>query len=160
VEQFLLDAALQSGLVEMRWQTRVKSIDASADGVNLCVDTPCGSYTLAADWVLGCDGARSTVREAAGLKLQGTRYEGRYVIVDVALRSTRSTERLIWFDPPSNPGSTVVMHRQPDDVWRVDYQLLDDEDPETAVRPENVIPRVASHLQMIGEPDDWSPIWI
>ncbi len=38
------------------------------------------------------------------MKLEGTSYEGRYLIVDVLLRSRRPTERLAWFDPPSNPG--------------------------------------------------------
>jgi 3-(3-hydroxy-phenyl)propionate hydroxylase len=160
IEQFLLESAAKSGLVEVRWQNRVKRITATPDGVSLTVDTPLGGYELAADWLLGCDGARSIVREATGMKLEGTSYEGRYVIVDVLLRSHRPTERLAWFDPPSNPGSTILMHRQPDDVWRIDYQLRDDEDPEEAVRPENVISRVASHLRMIGERDDWAPIWI
>ena len=76
VEQFLLEAAQRSGLVEVRWQSRVQSVSASADGVSLTVDTPFGSYALGTDWLLGCDGARSIVREAAGLKLQGTSYEG------------------------------------------------------------------------------------
>ena len=52
------------------------------------------------------------------------------------------------------------MHRQPDDIWRIDYQLRDDEDPEEAVKPENVLPRVRSHLEMMGERGDWTPIWI
>ena len=160
IEQFLLEAAAKSGLIEVRWQNRVKRITATPGGVRLTVDTPLGGYELAADWLLGCDGARSIVREATGMKLGGTSYEGRYVIVDVLLRSHRPTERLAWFNPPSNPGSTILMHRQPDDVWRIDYQLRDDEDPEEAVRPENVISRVASHLRMIGERDDWAPIWI
>jgi 3-(3-hydroxy-phenyl)propionate hydroxylase len=160
VEQFLLEAAEKSGLVEVRWQNRVQRIAAATDGVSLSIETPLGAYELQADWLLGCDGARSAVRAAAGLELQGTSYEGRYVIVDVALRSDRPTERLAWFDPPSNPGSTILMHRQPDDVWRIDYQLRDDEDPEAAVAPENVIARVGSHLRMIGERDDWAPIWI
>lgn len=160
VEEFLLEAAERSGLVEVRWRSRVTDVNASTSGVLLSIDTPLGGYELDADWVVGCDGARSRVREAAGLRLQGTSYEGRYVIVDIALKSARPTERLAWFDPPSNPGSTILMHRQPDDVWRIDYQLRDDEDAETAVRPENVIPRVASHLRMIGERDDWAPIWI
>lgn len=160
VEQFLLEAAEKSGLVEVRWQNRVECITGRPDGVNLTVDTPLGRYELDTDWLLGCDGARSVVRTAAGLKLHGTSYEGRYVIVDVALRSDRPTERLAWFDPPSNPGSTILMHRQPDDVWRIDYQLRDDEDSEAAIAPENVISRVESHLRMIGERDDWAPIWI
>jgi len=160
VEQFLLEAAEKSGYVDVRWQSRVDAVAPEPEGVRLKVSTPLGSYELSADWVLGCDGARSTVREAAGLKLQGASYEGRYVIVDIALRSERPTERLAWFDPPSNPGSTILMHRQPDDVWRIDYQLRDVEDAEEAVRPENVIARVASHLDMIGEREDWAPIWI
>src|SRR2546421_3939476 len=160
VEQFLLQAAEKSGLVEVRWQSRVQGITPSSSGVHVSIDTPPGAYGLDADWLIGCDGARSAVREALGLKLQGTSYEGRYVIVDVALRSDRPTERLAWFEPPSNPGSTILMHRQPDNLWRIDYQLREGEDAEAAVRPENVIPRVASHLHMIGERDDWAPIWI
>jgi 3-(3-hydroxy-phenyl)propionate hydroxylase len=160
IEQFLLDAAERTGLIEVRWQNSVQRITTEPDCMRLKVGTPLGGYELNAEWLLGCDGARSAVREALGLKLQGTTYEGRYVIVDVALRSERPTERLAWFDPPSNPGSTILMHRQPDDVWRIDYQLRDDEDPDDAVRPENVIPRVENHLRMIGERDDWAPIWI
>lgn len=160
MEAFLLEAAESSGLVEIRWRSRVSAIRASASGARLRIDTPLGSYQLDADWVVGCDGARSTVREAAGLRLRGTSYEGRYVIVDIALESPRQTERLAWFDPPSNPGSTILMHRQPDNIWRIDYQLRDEEDPQAAVRPENVIPRIANHLRMIGERDDWAPVWI
>jgi 3-(3-hydroxy-phenyl)propionate hydroxylase len=160
IEQFLLDAAEQCEQIEVRWQSEVQNIAVRPDGVTLVVGTDPGSYAIDADWVIGCDGARSRVREAMGLKLKGTSYEGRYVIVDVALKSDRRTERLAWFDPPSNPGSTILMHRQPDDVWRIDYQLRDDEDPEQAVRPENVMPRVERHLRMIGERDDWVPIWI
>ena len=160
IEQFLLDAVERTGLVDIRWQARAKAILPSPDRVRVEVEMPSGAYALDAEWVLGCDGARSLVRQATGLVLEGTSYEGRYVIVDVALRSDRPTERLAWFDPPSNPGSTILMHRQPGDVWRIDYQLRDDEDPDRAVLPENVIPRVASHLRMIGERDDWAPIWI
>ena len=160
VEDFLLAAAENTGLVDVRWQSRVAGISVSPQSVRLSIETPCGAYELEADWLVGCDGARSVVRETAGLRLHGTSYEGRYVIVDVALKSPRPTERLAWFDPPSNPGSTILMHRQPDDVWRIDYQLLDHEDPDTSVLPQNVIPRVASHLRMIGERADWAPIWI
>lgn len=160
MEDFLLDAAERSGLVEVRWQSHVSGIRASASSVRLSIETPQRGYGMNADWVVGCDGARSAVREAAGLRLRGTSYEGRYVIVDIALKTARRTERLAWFDPPSNPGSTILMHRQPDDVWRIDYQLRDEEDAEAAVQPQNVIPRVANHLRMIGESGDWSPIWI
>ena len=100
------------------------------------------------------------MREALGLRLEGTAYEGRYVVADIALACDLPTERLAWFDPPSNPGSTILMHRQPDDVWRIDYQLRDDEDGQAAIEPANVLPRVAAHLRMIGQGADWAPLWI
>jgi 3-(3-hydroxy-phenyl)propionate hydroxylase len=161
IEQFLLDAAERSpDLIDIRWQTRVTAIDAGADGATLSLATPIGDYRLESDWVVACDGGRSTIREALDLKLEGTSYEGRYVIVDIELDSDRPTERLAYFDPASNPGSTVLVHKQPDNVWRIDYQLRDGEDAEQAVKPENVIPRVQSLLDMMGERGKWAPIWI
>jgi 3-(3-hydroxy-phenyl)propionate hydroxylase len=161
IEQFLLDAAeARSDLIDIRWQTRVARIDQRDDGATLHLRSPAGDYALDTDWVAACDGGRSVIREAMGLRLQGTSYEGRYVIVDIALQSDRPTERLAYFDPVSNPGSTVLVHMQPDNVWRIDYQLGDDDDAEAAVRPENVMPRVQSLLDMMGERGEWSPIWI
>ncbi|MDX2203205.1 MAG: FAD-dependent oxidoreductase [Hyphomicrobiaceae bacterium] len=161
IEQILLDEAeRRSDLIEIRWRTRMTDIKTRPDGAELTLSTPLGVYGLSAGWIVACDGGRSGVREAMGLALEGTSYEGRYVIVDIHLKSQRPTERLAWFDPPSNPGSTILMHKQPDDIWRIDYQLADGEDPDEAVKPQNVIPRVESHLRMIGETGPWAPIWI
>jgi 3-(3-hydroxy-phenyl)propionate hydroxylase len=161
IEQFLLDAAQRkSDLIDIRWQTRVSAIDSRVDGATLKLATPEGDYSLNSEWVVACDGGRSTIREALGLQLKGTSYEGRYVIVDIELESDRPTERLAYFDASSNPGSTVLVHKQPDNVWRIDYQLRDGEDAEQAVKPENVIPRVQTLLDMMGERGAWSPIWI
>ncbi|MFM0339690.1 FAD-dependent oxidoreductase [Paraburkholderia fungorum] len=162
IEQLLLDEVEQhADLIEIRWQTRVTGIEQhDAGGATLALQTGDTAWQMHADWVVACDGGRSTIREALGLKLTGTTYEGRYVIVDIELNSARATERLAYFDPPSNPGSTVLVHKQPDNVWRIDYQLRDDEDPEAAVNPENVMPRVQSVLDSMGETGDWSPIWV
>jgi 3-(3-hydroxy-phenyl)propionate hydroxylase len=163
IEHSLLEAAeKQPHLIEIRWQTRLESLDRKDGGATLHLVAGEGehAYALEADWVVACDGGRSKVREALGLQLQGTSYEGRYVIVDIELKSDRPTERLAYFDPPSNPGSTVLVHKQPDNIWRIDYQLRDDEDPEEAVKPENVMPRVESLLSMMGERGEWAPVWI
>ena len=161
IEQFLLDAALvKPDLIDIRWQTKVTAIDAREDGARLTLWTPQGDYALDADWVVAADGGRSFLRESLGLPLKGTSYEGRYVIVDILLDSSRPTERLAYFDPPCNPGSTVLVHKQPDNVWRIDYQLQDGEDPDEAIKPENVLPRVRSLLEMMGETGAWNPIWM
>lgn len=161
IEQILLDRAGElADHLEIRWQSRVTAVETRRDAVALTIDTPEGAYVLEADWLVAADGGRSTVREALGLVMGGTSYEGRYVIVDILLDTDRPTERLAYFDPPCNPGSTVLVHRQPDNVWRVDYQLREDEDPDEAILPGNVIPRVESLLEMMGERGAWSPIWI
>jgi 3-(3-hydroxy-phenyl)propionate hydroxylase len=146
--------------VDLRWQSRVVALREEADLVALTIEEPGRTFTLRAAWVAACDGARSRVREALGLRLEGTAYEGRYVVADIALACDLPTERLAWFDPPSNPGSTILMHRQPDDIWRIDYQLRDDEDAQAAVEPASVLPRVDAHLRMIGLDREWAPLWI
>jgi 3-(3-hydroxy-phenyl)propionate hydroxylase len=162
IEQLLLDEVERhAGLIDIRWQTRVTGVEQKrAGGATLALQTGDTRWTMQADWVVACDGGRSTIRDALGLKLTGTTYEGRYVIVDIELDSARATERLAYFDPPSNPGSTVLVHKQPDNVWRIDYQLRDDEDPDAAIAPDNVMPRVQSLLDSMGETGAWSPIWI
>ncbi|HSV55463.1 MAG TPA: FAD-dependent monooxygenase [Burkholderiaceae bacterium] len=161
VEEFAHRAAQAFGpLADVRFDSSVVAVRRQADGVQVDVQTPGGMQTVQAGYVVACDGGRSTVREQLGLQLQGTQYDGKYVIVDIVQKTRRAVERLAWFDPPSNPGSTILMHRQPDDVWRIDYQIRDDEDPVEAVKPENVLPRVQSHLAMIGEDAPWEPLWI
>jgi 3-(3-hydroxy-phenyl)propionate hydroxylase len=161
IEKFLLDAAeARSDLIEIRWQNSLTAIDARENGALLTVNTPEGHYRMEADWVVAADGGRSFLRETLGLQLKGTSYEGRYVIVDILLDSNRPTERLAYFDPACNPGSTVLVHKQPGNVWRIDYQLRDGEDPDEAIKPENVVPRVRSLLDMMGETAPWNPIWI
>ena len=161
-EQDLADV-IESGhadTIDLRWQTRLTGLEHEGDGAILSLDTPDGAYRLRADYVVACDGARSSVRSLMGLRLAGNQYEGIYIIVDIHMESTYPTERRAWFDPPTNPGSTILMHRQPGDIWRVDYQLRDDEDPMEAVKPEHVLPRVKAHLDWIGERTPWEQVWI
>lgn len=161
VEQYLVDAmAAHRDLIEVRWQNRVAAVDERDDGVELEIETPRGGYRLQADRVVACDGAQSTVRKALGLRFVGTRYEARYVIVDIRLASALPPGRRAWFDPPSNPGATLLLHKHRDDLWRFDYQLRPEESAEAAVEPENVLARVRSHLELMGERAPWDPVWI
>jgi 3-(3-hydroxy-phenyl)propionate hydroxylase len=159
IEQFLVEATTEEPRIDLRWQSRLTGIDARADGATLTVQTPLGAYALHTRHVLAADGARSAVRHLLGLKLRGDAYEGRYIIVDIRMPSQYPTERRAFFDPPVNPGATVLVHRQPDDIWRVDYQLRDDESEEAALREENIRARVGAILQMIGETAPWELEW-
>jgi 3-(3-hydroxy-phenyl)propionate hydroxylase len=161
IEQYAHAAALRAGGVDVRWSARVCTVRPETSGADVEFQTGDGrTHRVHTDWLIACDGGRSTVREQLGLQLEGMQYDGRYVIVDIEQDTRRKVERLAWFDPPSNPGSTILMHRQPDNVWRIDYQVADDEDPMEAVKSENVLPRVQAHLDMIGETAPWKPLWI
>jgi 3-(3-hydroxy-phenyl)propionate hydroxylase len=165
IEQFLLDAidrrnAATPGLIDLRWGTSLSGLAQGAHGVRLQARNALGDYALDADWLVACDGGQSFVRKALGLELHGAAYEGRYVIIDVALPSRHPAERRAWFDPPWNPGSTVLMHPQPDDIWRIDYQLRPGQSTEEALQPAAVQDFVQRHLDAIGEGHlPWKPVW-
>jgi 2-polyprenyl-6-methoxyphenol hydroxylase-like FAD-dependent oxidoreductase len=166
IEQYLVDAVdrhnqeVSSVPVDLRWASEVTSISPHEDAVDIEVHTSLGNYTIRADWLVACDGGQSPVRRALDLPLVGTAYEGRYVIIDIHLPSSHPTERRAWFDPPWNPGSTVLMHRQVDDIWRIDYQLRAGDDTATALQPANVQRFVQKHLEAIGEGHlPWRTIW-
>ncbi len=158
-EQFLVDKAAADERIELRWQNKVRGIEIKDQGAILSVQTPQGDYRLHADYVLAADGARSVIRQSLGLALEGDAYEGRYMISDVRLQSDFPTERRAFFDPVSNPGSTVLIHRQPDDIWRIDWQLQANEDPEEAIQEHNLRPKIAAILEMVGETGPWELEW-
>ncbi|VTU13291.1 3-(3-hydroxy-phenyl)propionate/3-hydroxycinnamic acid hydroxylase [Variovorax sp. SRS16] len=165
IEQYLLDEIVRRneaapGLIDIRWGTELAGFTQDAAGLTLQARNALGAYALHAAWLAGCDGGQSFVRKSLGLELEGTAYEGRYVIIDIELHSTHPTERRAWFDPPWNPGSTVLMHRQPDDIWRIDYQLRAGQSTEEALQPAAVQAFVQRHLEAIGEGHlPWKTVW-
>jgi len=159
IEKYLLDAAMASPRIDLRWCSRVCEVAQSAGGAELGVQTPAGTYRLRARYVIAADGARSAVRKSLGLELEGDAYEGRYVIADIRMHSDYPTERRAFFDPPANPGLTVLVHKQPDDIWRVDYQLGPDADEDAAVREERIREKVAAIVAMLGEEGPWALEW-
>jgi len=166
IEQFLLDAIAAvnaqhaTPLVDIRWASRAADIQPLAENVQLRIDNALHSYTTSADWLLACDGGQSSVRADLGLALHGTAYASRYVIVDITLDSAHPTERRAWFDPPWAKGTTILMHRQPDNLWRLDWQLAAGQDTDAALQPKALRHMVQNHLNAIGEGDKpWQLMW-
>jgi 3-(3-hydroxy-phenyl)propionate hydroxylase len=145
-EETLVARAAELPQLDLRWHNRVTGVQAVADGVALTVETPDGPYTLHCDWLVVADGARSPVRHLMGLESRGQVFRDRFLIADVLMKADYPTERWFWFDPPFHPGQSVLLHRQADNVWRVDFQLGWDADPEEEKKPERVLPRLRAML--------------
>jgi 3-(3-hydroxy-phenyl)propionate hydroxylase len=159
IEKFLHDAVAACDLIDMRWQSELAGIESRADGVSLGISSPAGDYRLDADYVLAADGARSPIRSQLGLRLKGENYEGKYVIADIRMDHDFPTERRAFFEPGGNPGGTVLIHKQPDDIWRVDYQLREGESEEEALLEDNIRARVGAILADIGHDKPWELEW-
>jgi 3-(3-hydroxy-phenyl)propionate hydroxylase len=164
LEEYLVDACEAQPLIDLRWGNKLVGIAQDADHAVLSIDTPAGEYTLQADWVVAADGGRSPLRALLDLKLEGASYEGLFVIADIRVDLPLPTERLAFFDPDWNPGNTVLMHREPHGIWRVDYQLPAGESPEQALRPESLKARIDASLAMVGHAGatweiDWASVY-
>ena len=146
VEGYLLECAQQYPNLDIRWKNKAVGLSQDDDGVRVQVETPDGVYTLAADYLVAADGARSPVRGLMGLESKGQIFRDRFLIADVKMKAAFPTERWFWFDPPFHPNQSVLLHREADDVWRIDFQLGWDADPVAEKSPEKVIPRVRALL--------------
>ncbi len=157
VEDFLVQRAMELG-VDIRWKNRVTAF-AQDDHAALTITTPDGDYTLNADWVVACDGARSPLRHMMDLAFDGELFEERFLIADIEMQADFPSERRFWFEPTFHAGQSALLHKQPDNIYRIDLQLGWDTDPDIEKRPENVIPRIA---RVVGHTDfrlDWVSIY-
>jgi 3-(3-hydroxy-phenyl)propionate hydroxylase len=162
IEQCMVERAeAMPDLIDIRWQSQVANLESFAGGAHVEVQTPADSYELDTDWLVACDGGRSTVRQLLGLSMQGKRHEGRYLIIDIRIDTTGlPAGRRCWFDPPSKPGGTLLLYKKPNGMLRFDYQLNEDEDEDEACKPEVVFRQIDTHLRMLGIDRPWEPVWM
>ncbi|CEJ12114.1 3-(3-hydroxy-phenyl)propionate/3-hydroxycinnamic acid hydroxylase [bacterium YEK0313] len=162
IQQYYVEAALAARAqalpdrIDLRWRNRVAGVEQGADGVTLTVETPDGPYRIDADWVVACDGSRSPMRGFMGLDFAGEVFDDRFLIADVKMTAAFPTERWFWFQPPFHSGQSALLHKQPDDVWRIDLQLGRDADVETERQPDHVAERIR---RMLGH-DDFTLEWV
>ncbi len=157
-EEYLVDRIHAFGRTDLRWRNAVTGIEIDAEGRALVnVETPEGGYRILADHVIAADGVRSTIRRALGLKFGGRTFEERFLITDIRMTADFPMERRFWFEPSFHTGQSALLHRQPDNIFRIDLQLGPDADPVEEAKPERVIPRIK---RMVGEDMDFTLEWI
>ena len=156
LEHYQVEQCMRQG-VEIRWKNKVVAVQPQADHVVLQVQTPEGACTMATDWLVVCDGARSPIRNLLGLDIKGKVFQDRFLIADVTMKAQFPAERWFWFDPPFHRHQSVLLHREADDVWRIDFQLGWEADPEQERKPERVIPRIRA---MLGDDREFELEWV
>ena len=156
MEEIMVRRMAELDNLEVRWKNRVTEVVNGAEKVTLEVQTPDGPYRLSCDWLIVADGANSPIREQLGLESKGQWFQDRFLIADVVMKAGFPPVRWFSFDPSYHRGYSTLLHRQPDDIWRLDFQLGWDADPEEEKQPENVIPRVRA---MLGEDTEFELEW-
>jgi len=156
LEGFMIERLRSLG-ADLRWRNKVIAIEPGADSVMVTIDTPDGPYRARCQYLVVADGARSPARHLLGLESKGQVFRDRFLIADVKMEADFPTERWFWFDPPFHPGRSVLLHRQSDNVWRIDFQLGRDADPEAEKQPAQVIARIRA---MLGERQTFELVWV
>lgn len=164
VEQYLIERVREfPDLIDLRFKNKVVGQDLADDSVTLHIETPDGPYDLRADYVIACDGAGSPTRRRMGLLFEGHTFHEQFLIADVDMPEspfkTEHPERWFWFDPPFHNGQSALLHKQPDNIYRIDLQLGPDADAEEEKREENVLPRIRA---MVGDKPftlDWVSVY-
>ncbi|WP_293451454.1 FAD-dependent oxidoreductase [Planktotalea sp.] len=161
-EQFMIERARElqaEGMpIELRGKNRVDGVVVKDDHVVLTVMTPEGPYTIEVDWLIGADGANSPLRGMMGLEFEGRVFEDNFLIADIKMKGDKSfpTERWFWFEPPFKSGSSTLLHKQPDDVWRIDFQLGWEIDRKEELKEENIRVRLDA---MLGPEIEYEMVW-
>lgn len=157
LEEFLLRRAADFSHLDICFQNKVTGI-ASRDAMSLLtVETPEGTYQIEAEWLVVGDGARSSIRRLLHLDVEGKVFQDRFLIADVVMKADFPAERWFWFDPPFHRNQSVLLHREADHVWRIDFQLGWDADPEEEKKPERVMARIRA---MLGETHAFDLEWV
>jgi 3-(3-hydroxy-phenyl)propionate hydroxylase len=145
--QPLLEAQLRAGLerfanVEAWFNCELIALEQDPDGVHLQVRHRDGKQlTVSCDYLAACDGGRSTVRKQLGLKLEGSTFAERWLIIDLEGEKNPFPHTKVFCDPQrpclSLPG--------PHATRRFEFMLFEHESDDAAVHPEFVRTLLAAH---------------
>ncbi len=163
-EKFLHDAIVRAqsegAPIQIRGRNRVDAVTRHENHVSIDIMTPDGAYQVEADWLVACGGARSPIRKMLGLGFEGRVFEDNFLIADVKMKANFPTERWFWFEPHFKSGDSALLHKQPDDIWRIDFQLGWNIDRAKELEPENIKARVSAMLGPDVEYElDWCSIY-
>jgi 3-(3-hydroxy-phenyl)propionate hydroxylase len=160
VEHFLIEAVLNEPKIDVRWLNKVVNIEhVNNEIVKADIETPEGNYFVKTKYLVACDGSKSAIRNLMNLEMQGERFEERFLIADFKMEADFPPERWFWFDPPFAPGQSILLHKQPDNFWRLDFKLGKNADSSIAQDKEFISGKIKSVIKERPFELDWTSIY-
>ena len=159
VEQLYAKTKAQQS-VDLRWNNRITAFEQNANFATLSITTPAGDYQIEATHVIDCSGARSPFRAWVAASVTAKKGDDRWCIADVRFKNPPPVERHTWIEAPFNEGRAVWQHLMADGVWRIDYQMRPDADPEEVSREDVVRERINGQLGRVVDPSEYEIVWV
>jgi len=158
VEQYLVEALLETPAVDLRWKNRVVDVAQHADHVALTVETPDGRYAMKARYVVGADGAHSVLREKLGARdAESALFENHWCIADVRMPGAPGAVRKAYLDAPQNEGGAIWYHQMADGVWRTDWLITHYADRDAEATPARATERLR---KLLGPGTPFELVWV
>ncbi len=137
---------------EVRLGERVTGITQTDDTVNVST----GSQTLEADYVIGADGGRSTIRKALGIEFEGYTWPERFLVITTKFDFQAALGcclRTYMADPQEWTNLFKVAGDDLKGRWRAVYNTREDESDEEALSDASVRARLSRIYVPEGERD-------
>lgn len=157
LEAYLVDRIRELRQVELRWCNRVTAFEQNNECATLTIATPAGEYRMRADYIIDATGSHSPFRGWAGASVTAKKGDDRWCIADVRFTKHPPVERHTWVEAPFNENRAVWQHLMGDNVWRIDYQMAPNADPEEVSREDVVRQRLA---RQFGEDCEIQIVWV
>jgi 3-(3-hydroxy-phenyl)propionate hydroxylase len=158
-EQYKLTASItaeyaNAGDFDVRFSHCLTDLVETADGIEVEVALPAGVERLRADYVIGCDGGRSTVRKLADIEFDGFTYPERFIKTatsfDFGTVNSNIVFRNYFSDPVEWCNLFKVQGKRPPGLWRAIFPIGPEEDDATALDPERIEARLQKFFPKSG----------
>ena len=164
VEEFLIEKCLElSNFIDLRFSNEVVDHVQESNDIKLSVRCPEGLYEMDCKYLVACDGADSPTRKRMGLSFEGEIFDEHFLIVDIYMEQPPfegvSPERWFWFAPTFHEGQSALLHKQADNIYRIDLQLGEEVNKEKELNEKTVRKRIR---KIVGNKDfsiDWMSIY-
>jgi 3-(3-hydroxy-phenyl)propionate hydroxylase len=156
-EAYLVERISELGHAQIRWNNRVTAFADDNGLATFTIATPVGEYRATADYVVDATGAKSPFRQWLKVGVKAKKGDDRWCIADVRFNTRPPTERHTWIEAPFNENRAVWQHLMADDVWRIDYQMAPDADPEYVSSEAQVRERLAKQF---GHDTQVDIVWV